>query len=33
MATTSKIKKQKQKLNVRFNILDEGYRFKNEGTT
>jgi hypothetical protein len=33
MATTFEIKKQKQKLNVKFNILDEGYPLKNESTT
>ncbi len=32
-ATTSKIKKQKQKPNVRPNILDEGYPLHNEGIT
>jgi hypothetical protein len=30
-ATTSKIKKQKQKFNVGLNILDEGYFLSNEG--
>jgi hypothetical protein len=30
-ATTFEIKKKKKKLNVKFNILDEGYPLKNEG--